>query len=65
MSIYNSLSPVATLGCYEGLSSDPDAPLWTRMSPGCVLYLRQDQDSVAEMFAQIARWTENSVSEFS
>ena len=65
MSIYNSLSPIATLICYEGLSSDPDALLWTHISPGCGLYLRQGQNSVVEMFAQIAQWMENSVSVFS
>ena len=63
MSIHNCLSLIATLGCYEGLSSDPGAPLWMCISPGCVLYLRQGWDFVAEMFSQIAQWTENLVSE--
>ena len=62
MSISNILSPVAILGHYEELFSDPEAPMWTHMTPGHVLYLRQPRDSVAEVFAQIARWTENSVS---
>jgi hypothetical protein len=57
--ISNLSSPIVTLGHYEGLSSDIDAPEWTRMPPGIPVSLRQPRDAIADVFAELAFWPEN------
>jgi hypothetical protein len=54
------ISPIATLGCYEGLCSDADAPDWTRMPPGKPVELRQPRDAMVDVFTEIAFWPENA-----
>lgn len=53
-------SPVVTLGRYEGLSSDTEAPEWTRMPIGVPVELRQPRDTMADVFAELAFWPENA-----
>lgn len=52
-------SPVVTLGCYRGLSSDSQAPQWTRMPPGISFEIRQPRKAIADVFMEIAFWPEN------
>ena len=53
-------SPVVTLGRYDGQFTDSNAPGWTRLTPGVTIELRQPSTAVAEVFAEIAWWPENT-----
>jgi hypothetical protein len=53
-------SPLATLGRYQGLSSDPEAPEWTRMRSETPIVFRQPRGAMAEVFMIIAFWPENA-----
>ena len=52
-------NPVVTLGCYRGLSSDSQAPEWTRMPPGISFEIRQPRKAIADVFEELAFWPEN------
>ena len=53
-------SPIVTMGCYDGDSSDFDAPNWTTMSPGIPFELRQPRTAMANVFQELAFWPENT-----
>ncbi|KIM78282.1 hypothetical protein PILCRDRAFT_11275 [Piloderma croceum F 1598] len=54
-------SPLATLGRYEGMFYDKEAPTWVScMAVGRPLMFRQPRGAMAEVFATIAHWTENA-----
>jgi hypothetical protein len=54
-------SPLATLGRYEGMFYDKEAPTWvSHMVVGRPLMFRQPRGAMAEVFATIAHWTENA-----
>jgi hypothetical protein len=53
-------SPVVTLGRYVGLSTDVEAPEWTRIPPGIPIQLRQPRGAIAAVFAELAFWPENA-----
>ena len=52
-------SPLATLGRYEGLATNFDAPEWTCMEARRPPTFRQPQGAMAEVFTEIAFWTKN------
>jgi len=54
-----TVSPLATLGRYEGLATDEDAPAWTRIAVGHPFELRQPREAIAEVFSELAWWPEN------
>jgi hypothetical protein len=54
-------SPVVTLGRYRGLSSDSQAPEWTRLPTGISFEIRQPRTAIADVFMEIAFWPENTV----
>jgi hypothetical protein len=53
-------SPVVTLGRYKGLSTDTEAPDWTRMPTGVPIELRQPRNAIADVFSELAFWPENA-----
>lgn len=53
-------SPLVTLGRYEGMFYDTDAPRWVAMTTGKALMFRQPRGAMAEVFNTIAFWTENT-----
>jgi hypothetical protein len=53
-------SPLVTLGHYEGLQTDADAPEWVRMTPGRPLQFRQPRGAMAEVMGTVALWIENT-----
>ena len=53
-------SPVVTLGRYEGLSSDTEAPNWTWIPTGIPVEFRQPRNAMAAVFAELAFWPENA-----
>src|SRR5882762_4055150 len=53
-------SPLVTLGHYEGLQTDMDAPEWVRMTPGQRLQFRQPRGAMAEVVGTVALWIENT-----
>jgi hypothetical protein len=53
-------SPLVTLGHYEGMFYEPEAPAWTCLLVGKPLMFRQPRGAMAEVFAAIAHWTENA-----
>src|SRR6202044_2193882 len=48
------ISPIATLGCYEGHFSDFHTLKWTRMLPGIPVELQQPCNAMADVFAELA-----------
>jgi hypothetical protein len=54
-------SPLATLGRYEGMFYDKEAPAWvSTLLVGRPLMFRQPRGAMAEVFATIAHWTKNA-----
>lgn len=53
-------SPIVTLGHYEGLAGDEDAPIWCRrIDPGYVFEFKQPRLGVAELFFKFGKSTKN------
>ena len=53
-------NPIATLGCYDGHSSDSYALEWTHLTTGIPFDLRQPSYSMTDVFREIAFWPENA-----
>jgi hypothetical protein len=53
-------SPLLTIGCFNGLNTDPDAPAWSRLAPRQRFEFRQPRGAIAELFSALAFWRENS-----
>lgn len=53
------VSPIVTLGAFEGPALDDDAPSWTRIPPGLAFEIRQPRVGMAYAFAELAMWPEN------
>jgi hypothetical protein len=58
--IAHRISPIATLGRYEGLMSDAGAPQWTKIATRTTFEIRQPSSSMADVFTEIAFWPENT-----
>ena len=53
-------SPIVTLGYYEGLAEDEDAPVWCRqIETGHIFEFKQPQLDMAKLFLKFARSTNN------
>lgn len=53
-------SPVVTLGRYDGHFRDSNAPAWTSLTMGAIVELRQPRTAIADVFAELAFWPENT-----
>lgn len=49
-----------TLGHFEGLSSDTDAPRWTTMDVNRPLQFRQPRGAMCEVLMKVIFWSENT-----
>ena len=52
------ISPIVTLGYYEGLAEDKDAPAWCRrIQTGNIFEFKQPRLDMAELFFKLAKST--------
>ena len=53
-------SPIVTVGYYEGLAEDGDAPVWChRIQAGDIFEFKQPQQDMVELFFKFAKSTNN------